>query len=172
MLHGRETWGPNNPELQRLCCNDHAMILWICGIKDRDKMPSFTATETWHWGYILWSFAVGNSDSMAMYSRPHPVSILSQTFQFPALESKEGLGHDLIVWSLMSMTVAWLALTHKTEMHGEPVFDIAWRCQPHRMGHGQGRNLKMDMDGWMDREIYKKNLKKKDHPNWFAIALL
>ena len=28
------------PELRQLCCNDHAMIHWICGIKDRDKAPS------------------------------------------------------------------------------------------------------------------------------------
>ena len=33
-------------------------------------------------------------------------------------------------------------------MHGEPVFDIAWCCQPDRMGHGQHLNLRMD--GWMD----------------------
>ena len=27
-----------------------------------------------------------------------------------------------------------------------PVFDIAWCCQPHRMGHRQHLYLKMDMD--------------------------
>ena len=41
------------------------------------------------------------------------VSKLSQTFQFPALERKDGLGrHGLNVWRLMSKRVAWLALTH------------------------------------------------------------
>ena len=36
-------------------------------------------------------------------------------------------------------------------MHGELVFDIAWSCQPHRMGHGQHLNLKwIWKDGWMD----------------------
>ena len=30
-------------------------------------------------------------------------------------------------------------------MHEEPVFDIAWCCQPHRMGYGQHLNLNMDM---------------------------
>ena len=33
-------------------------------------------------------------------------------------------------------------LTLWAEMHGEPVFDIAWCCQHHRMGHGQHLNLK------------------------------
>ena len=52
------------------------------------------------------AFAVGNSDSMAMYE-PCPLSNLSQTFRFPALERKEGpekLG--LNVWRLMSKSVA------------------------------------------------------------------
>ena len=39
-------------------------------------------------------------------------------------------------------------------MHWEPVFNIAWCCQPHRMGHGQHFNLKMDLDGWMVIGIY------------------
>ena len=37
MLHSSETWGPNNPELQRLHHSDCAMIPWICGTKDRSK---------------------------------------------------------------------------------------------------------------------------------------
>ena len=41
--------------------------------------------------------------------------------------------------------VACLALTHQTKMHGEPLFDIAWCYQPHRMAHGQHLNLNMDM---------------------------
>ena len=56
MLHRSETWGPNNPELQRPCHNDPAMICWICGTKDRDKTLytlSPTITETWHWGYYV-----------------------------------------------------------------------------------------------------------------------
>ena len=32
-------------------------------------------------------------------------------------------------------------------MHGELVFDIAWCCQPHWMGHGQHLNLKWI---WLD----------------------
>ena len=66
---------------------------------------------------------------------PRPVSNPWQTFWFPALENKEGLGrHGLNVWRLMSVIVACLALTHKTEMHGKLVFDKTWCCQPHRMG--------------------------------------
>ena len=35
-------------------------------------------------------------------------------------------------------------------MHGELVFDIAWCCQPHRMGNGLHLNLKWI---WMDRFV-------------------
>ena len=40
VFHGSKTWGPTPPELRQLCCNHHAMICWICGIKDRDETPS------------------------------------------------------------------------------------------------------------------------------------
>ena len=71
---------------------------------------------------LRWPFALFDSDGMAIYSGPRPVSNLSQTSQFPALESKEGLGrHGLNESRLMSMSVAWLALTYWTEMYGKPV---------------------------------------------------
>ena len=80
---------------------------------------------------------------------PSPVSNLSQTFRSPAPEGKEGWGrHGLNVSRLISVIVAWLGLTHKTEILGEPVFGIAWCCQSHWMGHGQQPNLKMDMMIW------------------------
>ena len=48
--------------------------------------------------------------------------------------------HGLNARRLMSISVAWLELTHKAEMHGEQVFDKTWCWQHH--------TLKMDMDGW------------------------
>ena len=97
------------------------------------------------------SFAVSSSNGVDMYVVPCPISNQSQTFQFPALEGEEGQQrHGLKVWRLMSVSEAWLPLILKTEMYGELLFNIAWYCQPHRMGHGQHPNLKMDMDGWMD----------------------
>ena len=64
-------------------------------------------------GYYVGPFAVGDSVGRAMNSRPRPVSNLWQTFRFPALVNKEGLGrHGLNVWRLMSISVAWLASTH------------------------------------------------------------
>ena len=107
---------------------------------------------------------------MAIYSRPRPVSNLSQTLWFPALESKEGLGrYGRNVVRLMSVIVAWLALTHKTEMHGEMVFVIAWCCQPYRMGHGQHLNPKMDMDGSPGGGIEKINtLRPRQNGRRFA----
>ena len=41
MLHASKTLDPNNPKLQwpqLNCRNDHAMICWICGIKDWDEI--------------------------------------------------------------------------------------------------------------------------------------
>ena len=36
-------------------------------------------------------------------------------------------------------------------MHRKLVLDIAWCCQPHRMGHRQHLNLKMN--GWMESVV-------------------
>ena len=59
------------------------------------------------------------------FGGPHPVSDLSQTFRFLAPEGMEGLGrHGLNVSRLTSLYVAWLRLTHKTEMLREAVLGI------------------------------------------------
>ena len=39
LLHGSETWAPTDPDLQRLCRNDRAMIRYICGVKPLDEVP-------------------------------------------------------------------------------------------------------------------------------------
>ena len=66
----------------------------------------------------------------------------------PAIENDEGLErHGPNVGRLMSEkweNVACLALTRKrrkTETNRGPVFDIAWCCQPHQMGHWQHPKL-------------------------------
>ena len=89
------------------------------------------------------SFAAGGWDGMDMCSVPRPVSNLSQIYRFPAPEGKVGLErHGLNMSVLISGYVACLALTYKTEMHGELVLDIVWCCQSHSMGHGERPNLK------------------------------
>ena len=89
---------------------------------------------------------------------------LLQTFRIPALEYNEGLERcGLNVRRLMSVSVAWLALTPVTNMHGEPVFDIAWCCQPDGMGHGQHLNQKwIWMDGWIDGLLINPGLRHYD----------
>ena len=87
--HCSKTWRPKDHELRQLRNNNRAMIRWICGIKDRMKHPQLhhywnLASRTFHW-----SFAVGVSDGMVMYNGSRRVSVLSQTFHFLALESKE-----------------------------------------------------------------------------------
>ena len=100
---------------------------------------SFAATETCHWGYYdspsqsaaqtAWSLTVGHVCG--------PCIKYITNFPIPAIEIKVGIDRrDMNVWRLMLVIVAWPALAHKSEMHGEPVFDIVWYCQPDRMGHG------------------------------------
>ena len=51
-----------------------------------------------------------------------------------------------------------LALTRKTETYGGPVFDVAWCCQTHQIGHGQHPNLKLDMDRMYNPDAGVANL--------------
>ena len=103
MLHGSQMWGPKEPVLRWLHRNDHTMIRWICGIKDRDETPSVSLLQKLGIEDIT---SVSDSDGMAMYNRPSPVSNLSQTFRFLAQERKEDLKfvpkgpftHDFSKW--------------------------------------------------------------------------
>ena len=122
------------------------MIRWICGIKDRDEIPS---------GSWLQKLGIENITSVLRFQRLSPVSNLSQTFRFPALESKGGLGKH----GLMSVSVALLALTHWTEMQGESMFNVVCCCQPIEWDteNGEHFNLKNGsgwMNGWMVIGIY------------------
>ena len=136
------------PELQQLCCNHHAMICWICGIKDRDETPSTSLIQKLNTKHITSLLCCRR---LRWYGHVQcAISCIKSITNFilPALKKKEGPGrHVLNVGRLMSISVAVLTLTHFTEMHGEPVFDIAWYCKPHRMGHGPHINLKWI---WLD----------------------
>ena len=123
-----------------------------------DMAPKTNTKHPYHHYYrnlelriLLKSSTVSGSNGVDTYIMPRPVSNLSENFRFSALECKESLKKSgLNVWRLMSVIVAWLALTCKTEMHAKPLFNIFWCCPPHRIGHGQHPHLKLDMDGWMD----------------------
>ena len=146
MFHSSKTWGLNTSDLEQLHHNDRAMIRWIYGTKDQDEPSSISLlqklcikniTAVLCSGWLRW----------CMYSVPRPVSKLSPTFLFLSPEGKGGLErYCLNVSILLSVNVSWLALTHRTEILGEPVFGIVWCCLPHWMGHEQHPNLKMDMD--------------------------
>ena len=134
MLQGSETCGPNNPELQQPQGNDRVMINWIYGTKPKNKAPSASLLKKLGTEDITSVLYSGDSDSAAMYIGPCPVSNRSSTFRFQALDRRKAVGrHGPNEQRLMSVIVACLALTRKTEMPGEPVFDIAWCCQPRRM---------------------------------------
>ena len=51
-----------------------------------------------------------------------------------------------------------LALTRKTETYGGPLFDVAWCCQTHQIGHGQHPNVKLDMDRMYNPDAGVANL--------------
>ena len=40
MLHVAESWAMTAATLNRLPCNDHAMIRWICNVMARDEVSS------------------------------------------------------------------------------------------------------------------------------------
>ena len=40
MLHAAETWAMKTDTLNRLRCNDRAMIRWICNVKAKDEVSS------------------------------------------------------------------------------------------------------------------------------------
>ena len=81
--------------------------------------------------------------------------------------------HGMNAQRLMSVHVfvAWLPLTHITEMLGEPEFDIAWCCQPHRMGHSQNSNPNLDGWGSSGKVIYIQAQGTKTHANKMPIGL-
>ena len=152
MLHGSETWGPKEAELRRLCYNDHVIIHWICGIKDRDKTPSASLLQKLDIKDIT---LVLHSQRLRWYGHGQQATSSTKSITNFQIFSTRKKGRPRKTWSecvrLMSMSVAYLALTHLTEMHGELVFNMAWCCQPHRVGHGQHINLKwIWIDGWMD----------------------
>ena len=146
---GSETWGPNNPEMQRLRCNNRGKIRWICGIKDRDEATSSSPR---------WKLDTNDVTSVIRWRRPRwyghvqqATSCIKTITNFPIPGTKKRR-RPRKTWSECVKTnvnnVAWLALTHKIEMHGETVFNIAWCYQPHRMGHL--RHSSKNGYRWMD----------------------
>ena len=68
---------------------------------------SFTTTETWHQGHDIGPPLSATQMVWPWNNGPRPVSNLSQTFRFPALERKEGSRrHGLNVWRLLSISLA------------------------------------------------------------------
>ena len=90
------------------------------------------------------------------YARNLALTILRQSQMIKSVTTIPGTimrgrpkRRGLNMWRTISVYVAWLALTGRTDMHGEPLFDVVWCCQHRWMGHGQHPNLKMETDGWM-----------------------
>ena len=110
--------GPNTLAPKRLRRNDSVMIRYICGTKVQDEIPSDSLLTK----LGMQSFAVGGWNGMNIYIGPRPVTNLSQTYRFPNLEGQEGLEmYGINMSRLVSRKVTWLALTRKTETHGDPV---------------------------------------------------
>ena len=125
-------------------CHD---LLDLWHQRQRRNTLNFTNTETWHQAHHI-SPLLSATQMVWPCTMCHLLYQIYHKLHITGTEKKEGPGrHVLNVGRLMSISVAVLTLTHFTEMHGEPVFDIAWYCKPHRMGHGQHINLKWI---WLD----------------------
>ena len=139
ILHASETWGPNTTHLQRHCRNDCAMIRWSVAPNTETKRPQLHYYKSW---LRIWqqSFAVGGSDGMDMYS----VSCV-KSLRLSNLWPQSQEGFKKMVWRYEDrLQYLWSGChwpTHKTEMYGEPAFNIARCCQHYRIGHGQHHNL-------------------------------
>ena len=141
MLHGSETWGTNTLDLKRLCRSGRAWSAGTVAPKSEMKHPQphylkklgiKDITAVLRGGRLWWYGHVQRATSCIKSVTNLPL---------PGPRGKEELErHGLNVSKLISRNVAC-----KTETHGELVFDIAWCCQPHWMGHGKYPNLKMDM---------------------------
>ena len=82
MLHGSKTWGPNTLDLKWLDHNDHFMICWICGTKDRDETFSVSLlqklcikdiTAVPHSGQLRWYGHVKHATSCIKYVTDLPL---------------------------------------------------------------------------------------------------
>ena len=105
IIHGNETWGPQEPELRQLRRNERAIIRWICGIKDRYE----TSTAS-----LLQNLDIENLSSVLRCRRlrcnDHVQRASSYTksitiFRFPALEKRK-VPDDMNVGRRMSMSMA------------------------------------------------------------------
>ena len=151
MLHGSETWGPKECELQQLCRKDHAMIHWISAIKNRDETSSASLLQKlnieditlvlrcrrlrWY-GHVQWATSCIKSIT---------------NFQIPSTRKKGSPWKTWFECVMSDVNKCGLAGIDPLDRDAwRAVFNIAWCCQPHRMGHGQHLNLKwVWMDGWI-----------------------
>ena len=113
--------------MQRLRHIDRAMIRWICGIKDRDETSPASLLQKLLIGDVT---LVLHCRRLRWYGYVQQVtSCIKSTTHFPIPGTRKQAWARK-TWS--SKCVAWLALTQYTEMHGDPMFDIAWSSQPHK----------------------------------------
>ena len=141
VFHGSETWGLNTSILERLHRNDHAMIRWICGTKDRDETFSVSLrqkagikdiTAALRNGRLWWY-------GHAQRARSCVESVTDLTLPDPrwywGLENMVWMCQDWYQW----MWSNWRWPTR--QMLRGPVFGAACCCQPNWMGHRQHLNL-------------------------------
>ena len=130
MLYGSEMWGPNSSALPQWPCHDPldlwhqrqtkhppASLLQKCGIEDITLVLRCRRLR-WY-GHVL----------------QRAMSSIKSITNFP-IPSTRKQGRPQKTWSeCIKIDVNKCGLAG-VEMHGEPVFDRTWCCQPHRIGHG------------------------------------
>ena len=125
---------------------------WVPRTKTKHHQLHYSRNSTLR--ILQQSFAVGGSDGIDMYSvHTSRIKCLANL----AIHSMRWRGRHRKTCSECAKNGVRECgrLTVKRELHGGPVFGIAWCCQPDQIGHRQHPKLKMDMYGWFPKLILR-----------------
>ena len=121
MLHAAETWAMTVSTLNRLWCNDPAMICWICNVKANDEVSSGTFLSK----LGLQDIDVLRSSRMRWYghvelgkgwiSQVHTLNIVAQK------RSGKPRNHGMKCCWTTKRSLEWILLIHKIAQSGEVV---------------------------------------------------
>ena len=109
VLHGREAWRRNNPELQRPRRNARAMIRLISGIKDRDETPSASLLHKRNIEYITSVFRCRPSRWYGQEQRHTPYTNYIRQYRMQVIYLTSALAQ--LLWNFVICARRYLHIT-------------------------------------------------------------